>query len=61
MVVTLLVFASGFIINGIMKKTKYGIELSKIEALEPSWDDIKDEEEILDEQISDGPVKNTNI
>lgn len=60
-VVTLLVFASGFIINGIMKKTKYGIELSKIEALEPSWDDIKDEEEILDEQISDGPVKNTDI
>ena len=44
-----------------MKKTKYGIELSKIEALEPSWDDIKDEEEILDEQISDGPVKNTDI
>ena len=60
-VVTLLVFASGFIINGIMKKTKYGIELSKIEALEPSWDDIEDEEEILDEQISDGPVKNTDV
>ena len=44
-----------------MKKTKYGIELTKREELEPSWDDIKDEEEILDEQISDGPVKNSDI
>ncbi len=46
--VTALIFSSGFIINGIMKKTKRGIELSKEEELEPSWDEIKDEDELND-------------
>lgn len=44
-VVTALVFASGFIIMLIMKKTKKGQEISKLEENEPSWDDIKDEDE----------------
>ena len=38
--VTILVFSSGFFINLYMKKSKRGIELSKIEKDDPSWDEI---------------------
>lgn len=39
--VTILVFSSGFFINLYMKKSKRGIELSKIESSEPSWDELE--------------------
>lgn len=51
-VVTLLVFVSGFIVLLIMKKTKKGKELTLQEALEPTWDEIKDEDAIIEEQVS---------
>ncbi len=38
--VTVLIFSSGFFINIYMKKSKRGIELSKSEQNEPSWDEI---------------------
>ena len=38
--VTVLIFSSGFFINLYMKKSKRGIELSKSEQNEPSWDEI---------------------
>ena len=41
--VTILVFASGFIVKLIMNKTKYGQEVKKLEDLEPEWDDINDD------------------
>ncbi|MCR4879555.1 MAG: sodium-dependent transporter [Bacilli bacterium] len=39
-VVTALVFASGFIINFVMKRTKFGKRVIEIENEEPEWDEI---------------------
>ncbi len=38
--VTILVFASGFIVKLICDKTKYGIEIKKLEESEPTWDEL---------------------
>ena len=55
--VTALIFASGFIINLIMKKTSRGIELSKQEELEPSWDEIKDDVEEVSNTLNETKVE----
>ncbi len=44
-VVTVLIFASGFIIKLILHKTKRGQEILELEKNEPSWDEIIDEED----------------
>ncbi len=43
--VTILIFASGFIVKFICKKTKRGRQILEDEKNEPSWDEIKDEED----------------
>ena len=59
--VTILVFASGFIIKLIMKKTKRGQEISKLEDQEPGWDEIKEDEDITEytdtlEAVNEKPI-----
>lgn len=61
--ITILVFASGFIIKLICKKTKKGKEISELEKNEPSWDDIVDDEEdvtITEDLKSEDDVKVAN-
>lgn len=41
--VTILIFASGFIVMLIVKKTKRGQEIKALDDAEPSWDEIEDE------------------
>lgn len=52
--VMILTFVSGFIIMLIMKKTKKGQELSKLEENEPTWNDEKEKitkNQLIDEQV----------
>ena len=56
-VVTVLIFASGFIVKLICKKTKRGQEILEIEKNEPSWDEIDD----LNEEINENLFKENKI
>ena len=59
-VVMVLVFASGFIVKLVCKKTKKGQEIEAIEASEPSWDEIDDEKIALEEKAIEENSTNTD-
>ena len=59
-VVMVLVFASGFIVKLVCKKTKKGQEIETIEASEPSWDEIDDEKIALEEKEVEENSTNTD-
>lgn len=51
--ITILIFASGFVVKIICKKTKKGQEITALEKSEPSWDEINDQAIATEESLLD--------